>query len=169
MARSVFVLGGARSGKSRHAQQRAEALPGRHFFIATAQAYDDEMCERIAHHRADRDMRWTTVEAPFELPGAVAANDAADAVILIDCLTLWASNLLLQDADAEQATGQLCRTIAAAKGQVILVANEVGSGIVPDNVLARRFRDIAGRMNQAVAATADEVLLVTAGLSLRLK
>jgi adenosylcobinamide kinase/adenosylcobinamide-phosphate guanylyltransferase len=166
---SLFVLGGARSGKSRYAQQRAEALVGRHFFFATAEAHDDEMRARIARHRADRDARWTTIDTPIDLPKALVEHDGADAVILIDCLTLWASNLLLRDADAEAATVRLCAAIEDAQGQIILVANEVGLGIVPDNTLARRFRDIAGRMNQAVAAIASEAMLITAGLPLRLK
>lgn len=166
---ALFVIGGARSGKSRYAQQRAETLPGRPVFIATAQAHDAEMRDRIARHRADRDARWTTVEAPLDLPDAIAHHDGDEAVILVDCLTLWASNLLLAEADADAATAHLCAAIAAARGHVVLVANEVGLGIVPDNALARRFRDVAGRMNQAIAAAAGEVVLLAAGLPLRLK
>lgn len=168
-SRRLFVLGGARSGKSRLAQHRAEALAGRHIFVATAEAYDDEMRDRIARHRADRDARWSTVEAPRDLAAILAAHDADDAVILVDCLTLWVSNLLLAGADIGAATDALCNAMAATRGQLILVANEVGYGIVPDNALARRFRDDAGRVNQAVAAIADEVVLVAAGLPLRLK
>lgn len=167
--RSLLVLGGARSGKSRYAQRRAEAFPGRHFFIATAEAYDDEMRERIVRHRADRDARWTTVDAPLDLPEAIMRHDADDAVIVVDCLTLWASNLLLREADVDAATDRLCAAISGARGRVLLVANEVGLGIVPDNALARRFRDIAGRMNQAVAEAVYEVTLIAAGLPLRLK
>ncbi len=164
-----FVLGGARSGKSRYAQQRAEALPGRHLFIATAEAWDAEMAERIARHRADRDARWETVDAPRDLAAALDAASGTGAVALVDCLTLWASNLLLADADMEQATDGLCAAIARFDGRLILVANETGLGIVPDNALARRFRDAAGRINQAVAAVADEVMLVVAGLPMRVK
>lgn len=166
---SLLVLGGARSGKSRYAQHRAEAIAGRHFFIATAEADDDEMRERIARHRADRDDRWTTVDAPLDLPAAILRHDATDAVILVDCLTLWASNLLLRDADADAATARLCAAISDARGHIVVVANEVGLGIVPDNALARRFRDIAGRMNQAVAGTVDAATLITAGIPLHLK
>ncbi|MEN2711268.1 bifunctional adenosylcobinamide kinase/adenosylcobinamide-phosphate guanylyltransferase [Sphingomonas sp. NPDC092331] len=165
----LFVLGGARSGKSRYAQQRAEALPGRHLFIATAEAWDAEMAERIARHRADRDARWETVDAPRDLAAALDAASGTGAVALVDCLTLWASNLLLADADMEQATDGLCAAIARFDGRLILVANETGLGIVPDNALARRFRDAAGRINQAVAAVADEVMLVVAGLPMRVK
>lgn len=165
----TLVLGGARSGKSRYAQQRAEALAGRHVFIATAEAWDAEMAERIARHRADRDTRWETVDAPRDLAAALDAASGTGAVVLVDCLTLWASNLLLADADMEEATDELRAAIARFDGGLILVANETGFGIVPDNALARRFRDAAGRINQAVAATADEVMLVVAGLPMRVK
>jgi len=165
---SLFVLGGARSGKSRYAQARAEATGLRPIFIATAQAFDDEMHDRIARHRADRGSDWATAEAPLDLPGTLAAHAAPDAVLLVDCLTLWTSNLMLADRDIPGATDALIAAVAAAAGPVILVANEVGWGIVPDNALARRFRDEAGRLNQAVAAAVTEVQLVVAGLPLRL-
>lgn len=166
---SLFVLGGARSGKSRYAQARAEAARGAPVFIATAEAFDDEMRDRIARHRADRDARWTTVEAPHELPDAIAAQEGKGAVLLVDCLTLWVSNLLLADADIARAGRRLCDAIARFDGTLILVANEVGLGIVPDNTLARRFRDAAGLLNQSVAVAVDEVVLITAGLPLMLK
>jgi adenosylcobinamide kinase/adenosylcobinamide-phosphate guanylyltransferase len=166
---SLFVIGGARSGKSRYAQARAEAAGSAPVFVATAEAFDDEMRERIARHRADRDARWSTVETPRELPTAIEALSGADAVVLVDCLTLWVSNLLLADADIERAGKQLCEAIARFDGTLILVANEVGLGIVPDNALARAFRDAAGQLNQSVAATAAEVVLLTAGLPLTLK
>jgi adenosylcobinamide kinase / adenosylcobinamide-phosphate guanylyltransferase len=165
---SLFVLGGARSGKSRYAQQRAEALAGRHIFVATAEAWDDEMRDRIVRHRADRDARWTTIDAPYDLP-EVIHGQGPDTVLLVDCLTLWTSNLLLAERDIEAATSDLIAATKAFEGILILVANEVGMGIVPDNTLARRFRDAAGRVNQAVAATAHEVVLVVAGLSLQVK
>lgn len=166
---SLFVLGGARSGKSRYAQSRAEAMPGDPIFIATAEAFDDEMRERIARHRADRDTRWRTVEAPRDLPAAIDALNDTKSVVLVDCLTLWVSNLLLADADIPRARQDLCDAIARFEGGLILVANEVGLGIVPDNALARQFRDAAGLLNQSVAATTDEVVLLTAGLPLTLK
>jgi adenosylcobinamide kinase/adenosylcobinamide-phosphate guanylyltransferase len=165
--RTRLVLGGARSGKSRHAQALAEACSGLRVFVATAQAFDAEMVERIARHRADRDAGWRTIEAPLALPDAIAA--AGVGVILVDCLTLWASNLLLGDADDEAATVALLAALAATPARVVLVSNEVGWGIVPDNALARRFRDVAGRINQRVAAAADRVDLVVAGLAMRLK
>jgi adenosylcobinamide kinase / adenosylcobinamide-phosphate guanylyltransferase len=166
---SLLVLGGARSGKSRYAQARAEALDAELVFIATAQAFDTEMSERIARHRDDRGDRWTTVEAPVELAAAIRAECREDRVLLIDCLTLWTSNLLLAERDIPAATAELVSAIDDAVGPLILVSNEVGLGIVPDNELARRFRDDAGRVNQQVAAAVDEAMFVAAGLPLRLK
>lgn len=166
---SLLVLGGARSGKSRYAQARAEALGLRRVFVATAQAFDHEMEDRIARHQADRDTAWTTVEEPLDLAGAIATHSTTSAILLIDCLTLWTTNLILGEHDLGAATGGLVAALKAAAGPVILVANEVGYGIVPDNALARRFRDEAGIINQRVAATVDEVQLVAAGLPLRLK
>ncbi|MET0270250.1 MAG: bifunctional adenosylcobinamide kinase/adenosylcobinamide-phosphate guanylyltransferase [Sphingomonas sp.] len=167
--RSLLVLGGARSGKSRHAQRLAEACGGRLAFIATAQAFDGEMTARIVRHRADRDHRWRTIEAPVDLADAILRADAEDAVLLVDCLTLWASNLLLAEADTNAALAALVSAIGDARGRIILVSNEVGLGIVPDNALARRFRDLAGTINQAVAAVADRVHFIAAGLPLVLK
>jgi adenosylcobinamide kinase / adenosylcobinamide-phosphate guanylyltransferase len=165
----LLVLGGARSGKSRYAQSRAEATGLRRLFVATAQAFDEEMHDRIARHRADRDGAWDTVEAPLDLAGTIAAHSAPDRVLLVDCLTLWATNLILGDHDCAAATATLADALRAAPGPVILVANEVGFGIVPDNALARRFRDEAGLINQRVAAAVGEVQLVVAGLPLRVK
>ncbi|MCP3729821.1 bifunctional adenosylcobinamide kinase/adenosylcobinamide-phosphate guanylyltransferase [Sphingomonas sp. MG17] len=166
---SLFVLGGARSGKSRYAQQRAEALSGRHVFIATAEAFDDEMRDRIARHRADRDLRWETVDAPRELVAAIDAQSGQGAVVLVDCLTLWASNLLLAEADLDLAAIELCASIQRFEGALVLVSNEVGFSIVPENPLARRFRDVAGRLNQHVASSVAEAQMVVAGIPLLLK
>ncbi|OWR00007.1 bifunctional adenosylcobinamide kinase/adenosylcobinamide-phosphate guanylyltransferase [Sphingopyxis witflariensis] len=166
---SHLILGGARSGKSRYAQTLAEAFDGDLIFIATGEAFDDEMAERIAHHRADRGPRWDTVEAPLALDEAIRARAAPGKLLLIDCLTLWVSNLMHAERDIVAATDELIAAMGDARGPVILVANEVGLGIVPDNALARRFRDEAGRVNQAVAAAANEVSFIAAGLPLRLK
>ncbi|MEG3177133.1 bifunctional adenosylcobinamide kinase/adenosylcobinamide-phosphate guanylyltransferase [Sphingomonas sp. RB3P16] len=166
---SLLVLGGARSGKSRHAQAMAEATGGDLVYVATAQAFDGEMTERIARHRADRDSRWRTIEAPLALPEALAAADAPGATLLVDCLTLWVSNLLLADADIDAAGSALLAQIAAARATILLVSNEVGFGIVPDNALARAFRDTAGLLNQRVAASVSQVDLVVAGIPLRIK
>lgn len=167
--RTLLVLGGARSGKSRHAQTRAEAEAGALVYVATAQPFDDEMAERIARHRADRGPRWRTVEAPLDLAATIMAETRPDAVLLIDCLTLWASNLIFADRDVAEATAALVAAIGATRGPLILVSNEVGLGIVPDNALARRFRDVAGTINQAVAAAVDEAIFLAAGLPIHLK
>ncbi|WP_088183429.1 bifunctional adenosylcobinamide kinase/adenosylcobinamide-phosphate guanylyltransferase [Sphingobium sp. Z007] len=166
---SQLVLGGARSGKSRFAQTQAEALPGELVYIATAQAFDAEMGDRIARHRAVRGPRWRTVDAPLALAAAILAESRPGNVILVDCLTLWASNLLLGEQDAAAALSELTTAIAQAPGKVILVTNEVGLGIVPDNALARRFRDIAGDINQAMAACVDSAIFIAAGLPMVLK
>ena len=165
----LLVLGGARSGKSRYAQGRAEALAGEMIYLASAQAFDDEMRERIALHRADRGPRWSTVEAPLELAEAITVYSTPETVVLVDCLTLWASNLMLAERDTAAATEGLTRSLSSARGPVILVANEVGLGIVPDNALARRFRDVAGKINQEVARAVDSAIFIAAGLPISLK
>lgn len=169
MSRSLLVLGGARSGKSRYAQARAEAEGGELLFIATAQASDAEMAGRIAHHRADRGPRWSTLEVPLALGQAIRDMSRPERTLLIDCLTLWTSNLLLTDSDIAGTTDELVAAVAKAPGPLIFVANEVGLGIVPDNALARRFRDEAGWVNQRIADAANEVVFLAAGLPLRLK
>jgi adenosylcobinamide kinase / adenosylcobinamide-phosphate guanylyltransferase len=165
----ILLLGGARSGKSRMALERAEGLPGDLVYIATAEALDAEMSERIARHRAERGERWRTVDAPLDLAGAVLREDGAGKVLLVDCLTLWLSNVMLREEDVAAATARLLDALSRRQGTVLLVSNEVGMGIVPENALARRFRDEAGRLNQAMARIADEVVLVCAGLGLRIK
>lgn len=171
--KSLFVLGGARSGKSRHAQETAETIAAAEqsalVYIATAQALDGEMTDRIARHRADRDDRWRTLEAPLALPEALLAADAANTVLLVDCLTLWVSNLLLDDAPIAARTDALVGAIGRLEARIIIVSNEVGLGIVPDNALARRFRDAAGSLHQRIAAEVDSVDMVMAGLIQRWK
>ncbi len=162
----ILFIGGARSGKSRLAQAEAERRPGRLTYIATAEGLDDEMRERIARHRSDRDARWRTIECPIDLPATIAREGVDGAVLLIDCLTLWLSNLMLGGHDIASATAVLTDALAIASGTVILVSNEVGQGIVPDNALARRFRDEAGFMNQRIAACAGKVDFVVAGRAL---
>jgi adenosylcobinamide kinase/adenosylcobinamide-phosphate guanylyltransferase len=165
-----LVLGGARSGKSAFAQRAAEALAadGRLVMIATAQAFDSEMAERIARHQKDRGPAWTTLEAPLDIAGALATLGADD-VVVVDCLTLWLSNLMLGEQDVATAAAGLVEAVGRFDGSLWLVSNEVGFGIVPDNALARRFRDEAGRLHQALAQAAEAVTLVVAGLTLRLK
>ena len=166
-ARSVLVLGGARSGKSRYALALAEAAAPERVMIATAQAFDDEMAERIARHKAERGAGWMTREAPLELAQALAEEARPGRVVVVDCLTLWLSNLLLAQRDLEAATQELAALALA--GAVIFVSNEVGQGIVPETPLGRAFRDAQGRANQALAAACDAVALVTAGLPRLLK
>jgi adenosylcobinamide kinase/adenosylcobinamide-phosphate guanylyltransferase len=165
----LLVLGGARSGKSRHAQQWIEQKEGSLAYIATGEARDHEMAERIARHRQERGGRWQTIEAPLAVPQAIDAASKTHVAILVDCLTLWVSNLLLAERDIEMETGELAASLAGCGVPVALVTNEVGLGIVPDNALARRFRDEAGRCNQRLAALADEVAFIAAGLAIRLK
>ena len=165
--RLTLVLGGARSGKSRHAERLATALPPPWTYIATAEPFDAEMRARISAHRARRDAGWTTVEAPINLARAIDA--AGSGPVLVDCLTLWVSNLLLNGIDMMEATASLDGALNARAAPTILVANEVGLGIVPDNALARAFRDAAGQLNQHLAARAERVVFLVAGLPMRVK
>ncbi len=167
--RLTLILGGTRSGKSRHAESLITAsAPPPWIYIATAQALDAEMTERIAHHRARRGAGWQAMEAPHELADAVG-NTPPDAALLVDCLTLWLTNRMLAEADIEADTATLEKALARRRGPTVLVSNEVGSGVVPDNALARRFADQQGRLNQRIGARADRVVLVVAGLPLTLK
>jgi len=165
----TLILGGARSGKSAYAEKLAESAAGEKVYLATARAGDEEMRERIRRHRDRRGRAWTTVEEPEALAEAIAERAAPDAFILVDCLTLWLTNLLLAERDIETETGRLLETLEKADGSIVFVSNEVGQGIVPDNALARAFRDEAGRLNQRIADVADHVVLVAAGLPLALK
>jgi len=169
MMRSLLVLGGARSGKSAYAENRAQAYVGDKIYIATAEVTDAEMAERISHHQERRGDGWRTIEAPLDLPEALQRLSTPDCVILLDCVTVWINNLMFHDRAIEPAVEDFCAALGSAKGHVVVVSNEVGFGIVPENVLARRFRDYAGRANQAIAAAADEVVLVVAGLPLTMK
>jgi adenosylcobinamide kinase/adenosylcobinamide-phosphate guanylyltransferase len=164
----VLITGGARSGKSRRAEARVRSLPGRPVYIATAEALDAEMAERIAHHRIRRGNDWIEREVPLDLAEVLTETDGGGAR-LVDCLTLWLSNLLHAGRDWSHETELLTRTLQQQRSPVVLVTNEVGLGIVPDNALARKFRDAAGLLNQGVAAVADEVEFVVAGLPMRLK
>jgi adenosylcobinamide kinase/adenosylcobinamide-phosphate guanylyltransferase len=169
LGKIILVMGGARSGKSRFAQAQAEASDSKLVYIATALALDAEMSERIARHQSDRSMRWETVECPVQLADVLKDYQAEGLTILIDCLTLWLSNLILGEHHVEEAVTGLKAAVAASPCHIIMVSNEVGQGIVPENALARRFRDEAGWLNQAIAEIAEEVWFVTAGLPQRLK
>lgn len=168
MSELILVLGGANSGKSAFAEAAVLARSDRPAYIATARAFDDEMAAKIARHRAARGDGWQTIEAPLDLAAAVAEARGADG-ILIDCATLWLSNLMLQGADAEAAEAALFAALDRAGPPVVIVSNEVGMSIVPEAALGRRFRAMQGGFNQRCAARADRVVAVMAGLPLALK
>ncbi len=169
MPRITLVLGGARSGKSRYGEALAEDQPGGCVYIATAGAGDGEMAERIRRHRERRGARWSVVEEPLALADAIRREAAPDRAVLVDCLTLWLANLMAAGRDVAAETEALVAALDAADGPVIVVSNEVGHGIVPDNALARAFRDHAGLLHQEIAKACSRVVMVTAGLSLVLK
>ncbi|MCM2359561.1 MAG: bifunctional adenosylcobinamide kinase/adenosylcobinamide-phosphate guanylyltransferase [Geobacteraceae bacterium] len=172
MAATIFITGGARSGKSRLAEELALGYGAPLGYIATGRAGDAEMTERIARHRARRGPAWRTIEEPTDLATAIRGNEGSCKALLVDCVTLWLTNLLLQQGDAApvlrevEALAHLFPTLGTP---LILVSNEVGMGIVPDNGLARAFRDLAGEANELLAAAADEVYVMFSGLPLKLK
>lgn len=168
LPRLSLVIGGARSGKSGLAERLVTGTGRPRRYIATAQAWDDEMRDRIARHRADRGAQWTTVEAPLDLAPVLAAVPASE-VVLLDCATLWLTNHMLADHDLAAETAALLAALAACPAPVTVVSNEVGWGIVPENALARAFRDAQGRLNQQIAAQAGLVIGVMAGLPVVLK
>jgi adenosylcobinamide kinase/adenosylcobinamide-phosphate guanylyltransferase len=183
----TLVLGGARSGKSAWAERHVSSWGGPVLFVATAQAGDEEMARRIAAHRASRPARWRTVEAPLDLAEAIRANARPDDLVLVDCLTLWVSNLILVrlgdravdtlspaewseiESDVLVATDELLEAARTVGASFILISNEVGLGIVPEYPLGRAYRDVLGRVNQVIAAIADPVLLMIAGLAVDLR
>jgi adenosylcobinamide kinase/adenosylcobinamide-phosphate guanylyltransferase len=169
----VFVIGGCRSGKSKYALDMAEQMPGdKKIFIATCLPKDDEMKQRIARHQEQRSQTWTTVEEPVHLHESITKISQKTTVILVDCLTLWVTNIMLETGDEnkiESHVSKLIHALATADGPVILVSNEVGTGIVPENKLARQFRDVMGQVNQAVAKTAGKVIWMVAGIPVTVK
>ncbi len=165
----TLILGGARSGKSRLAEAIIAQKNGAAIYVATAEARDEEMAQRIADHRLRRGRNWRTREIPLELTRDLPGLLQSEEPILVDCLTLWLTNLMLAKREIEAEVGALIAGIALARGPLVLVSNETGLGIVPDNALARRFRDLSGIMNQRIAAMADNVLFVAAGLPLVMK
>jgi adenosylcobinamide kinase / adenosylcobinamide-phosphate guanylyltransferase len=169
--RVILITGGARSGKSRYAETRAKQIGGRLLYLATAEAKDEEMARRIEAHRRRRGEAWFTIEEPHELPAALLDNRGRADCALVDCLTVWISNLLLRhDERYAKAKGEeLVETLRQLDFDIIFVTNEVGSSIVPDNPLARKFRDLSGATNQRVAQAADEVILMIAGCPVVIK
>lgn len=164
----TLLIGGARSGKSLHAETLIGRLAPPWFYVATAEALDGEMRERIEEHRSRRGSDWQTVEAPLDLAGALGSLPDG-APVLVDCLTLWLSNQLLAETDLDVASQTLVKALAARRGPTFVVTNEVGQGIVPGDALSRLFRDAAGRLNQSVASIAGSVILMVAGLPLQVK
>lgn len=169
----VFVTGGARSGKSDYAMSLAEKSGQRLVYIATATPGDDEMRERIENHRRSRGVNWNTIEETLDIVGAVSSLDGEGAVV-IDCLTLWLTNLMMQDMEAFESVAankarELADILRSFKGTAVVVSNEVGMGIVPENALSRRFRDVAGAANKITASAADEVYLVVSGIPVKIK
>nr|WP_113342631.1 bifunctional adenosylcobinamide kinase/adenosylcobinamide-phosphate guanylyltransferase [Brucella intermedia] len=167
--KSVLVLGGTRSGKSSYAEKMAQSSGLQPLYLATGRAFDDEMENRIAIHRDRRGSDWQTVEEPLDLVSALTLHVAFDRFVLVDCLTLWLTNLMMAERDVTAETAGLVAMLPNLAGPVVFVSNEVGFGIVPENRMAREFRDHAGFLHQAVAAVADEVYLIAAGLPLKMK
>lgn len=165
----TLVLGGARSGKSAFAEGLVERASDTRLYLATGQAWDDEMRDRIASHQHRRGEGWETIEAPVDLVPALKTHARTDRPMLVDCLTLWVTNLMLGEHDLDAAFDGIAAAIPGLKGPVVFVSNEVGLGIVPDNAMARAFRDHAGRLHQSIAGLADEVHFVAAGLPLKMK
>ena len=169
MART-FILGGARSGKSRYALEFGAGLSEDRVFVATAQGFDEGMRERISRHRADRDESWRTVEEHVEISDVIRNELREGRVVVLDCLTLWLNNLMLFERDVEADVDRLVSLLEeGVEGELILVSNEIGLGLVPDTELGRKFRDVHGRMNQQVAAVCDRVMFMVAGLPLLVK
>ncbi len=173
MSDAIFVLGGCRSGKSGHALALANNMPGtRKLFVATCTPHDDEMARRVAKHQAERGDDWETLEVPVAVARTIREQNGSADVILVDCLTLWISNLMTETRDPDVLSrhiADLADAVAEAACPVILVSNEVGAGIVPENRLARAYRDLAGQANQAVAAVCRTVIWTVAGIPVTIK
>jgi adenosylcobinamide kinase/adenosylcobinamide-phosphate guanylyltransferase len=165
----IFITGGARSGKSSFAMKEASKILGKKAYIATAEALDKEMEERIEKHKKDRGNNWDTYEEPIKIPGVVNEIKNKYSAVVIDCLTLWLSNLMHSNKNVRDEIEAFCSSLSTVNCSLFTVSNEVGMGIVPDNKMAREFRDWAGFLNQKIAEIADEVYLVTAGIPMRIK
>ncbi|MBV1934587.1 MAG: bifunctional adenosylcobinamide kinase/adenosylcobinamide-phosphate guanylyltransferase [Parvibaculaceae bacterium] len=166
---AALVLGGARSGKSRYGEQLVERASGQHVYVATAQAWDGEMEDRIVHHQNRRGDTWVLIEEPLALADLLRTKISENQIVLVDCLTLWLSNLMGAEKNIETSVDDLIEAVRTCKGRAVFISNEVGQGIVPDNAMARLFRDEAGRMHQRLAEVCDAAIMVVAGLPLILK
>lgn len=172
MSEFIFITGGARSGKSNLAVRLAKETKGKVCFIATCLPQDGEMRERVRRHKLSRPKSWKTIEEPLDLAGAVKTASEVSSCVIIDCLTLWISNLVLSgaaDKDIRRYSLEAIQSVKKSKVNAIVISNEVGSGIVPDNQMARGFRDIAGEVNQAFAGSCDKAYFVVSGLPILLK
>jgi adenosylcobinamide kinase/adenosylcobinamide-phosphate guanylyltransferase len=165
----VLILGGARSGKSAFDEELVNRSGLSRTYVATGRAFDAEMEDRIGHHQARRGEGWTTIEEPLRLVDVLRTSVSPDTAVLVDCLTLWVTNLMMDGLDIEKESAALADCLRACSGPVVLVSNEVGMGIVPENRMAREFRDHAGRLHQQIARIADEVWFIAAGLPLKMK
>lgn len=169
MSHKILVLGGAKSGKSAFAETLCTRFDGQKIYLATAQSHDDEMTQRINEHQARRDATWQTINVPLDLVSALADHNQPEKIILLDCLTLWISNLMMNERNFDEALSALLAQIKTMQATLIIVSNEVGHGIVPDNKMARLFRDQSGIAHQKIAALCDQAYFLTAGLPQKLK
>lgn len=169
MSKKIFITGGARSGKSSFALKEASGISGEKAYIATAEALDEEMRERIEQHKNQRGKDWDTYEEPLRISDVIKKIESRYDVIVVDCLTMWISNIMNAGLSIEIEIENFISSLATHNSSVYIVSNEVGMGIVPENEIARRFRDVAGTLNQKVAKVADEVYFVIAGIPLRIK
>ncbi len=167
--KNIFITGGARSGKSSFAITKASGFKGKKAYIATAEALDEEMEERIKKHKKDRGEDWDTYEEPLHISKVIEKIGDKYSVVLLDCLTLWLSNLIMNNMDIEEEINTFVCSLSAIHCPLYIVSNEVGMGIVPENEIARRFRDMAGMLNQEVAEKADEVYMMVSGIPVKLK
>lgn len=168
MAEIILVTGGARSGKSALAERLAQSCGNKVIYIATSEPFDDEMQSRIDRHRARRDAGWRTVDAPLELPDMLVQTDG-DATRLVDCLTMWLNNLIYHNRDVGDEMNRLIKVISEQQADLVMVTNEIGSGLVPQTAEARKFRDLAGELNQMVAQAASQVYLSVSGIPVKIK
>lgn len=168
MAEIILVTGGARSGKSALAERLAQSCGNKVIYIATSEPFDDEMQSRIDRHRARRDAGWRTVDAPLELPDMLVQTDG-DAPRLVDCLTMWLNNLIYHNRDVADEVDRLIKVISEQQADLVMVTNEIGSGLVPQTAEARKFRDLAGELNQMVAQAASQVYLSVSGIPVKIK